>query len=320
MIAWSGIWACSDGLPCVTEGASRKFACECPPGTHYALKAGSSSQSECVEDAKSTDSGSQSPPPNDQRRDGSARGGDSATANADADDPSSQDAAESDATGNEDVTDGGPASPQTDASDGTTADSAVSKVDAGKGPTADAAMSKVDASNGPTADSATSMPDAGGEEPPSSKVEGSAIAANCSSYGTAKNGMCGGYYCGITLEDLASEFKPGNKCDITPAKTCDGQLTRDFAKCARDTKSNPANAFDSDEQIRAKVATCVKMIAANADLAAGCLSCFLDAEQCASNNCLTTCLSGDGPSCDKCRLDNNCNQPVSTCVGLPTPF
>ncbi|MET0283605.1 MAG: hypothetical protein ABW352_04025 [Polyangiales bacterium] len=161
----------------------------------------------------------------------------------------------------------------------------------------------------------------GGEEPPlESKIAGSGLEAKCSSYGTAKGGMCAGYYCGITIETLAAEYKPGNKCDTTPEKICDGQLTRDVAKCARDTKSNPLNALDTTEQIREKTATCIMKIPANADTEPDCLDCFLDAAQCASDNCLTQCLTGDSATCDKCRLDNDCNQPVPSCAGFPTPF
>ena len=46
----------------------------------------------------------------------------------------------------------------------------------------------------------------------------------------------------------------------------------------------------------------------------------LDAAQCASDNCLTQCLSGDSSGCDTCRMNNNCNQPVPTCAGFPSPF
>jgi hypothetical protein len=179
----------------------------------------------------------------------------------------------------------------------------------------------VDAGDEPTEDATMSQSDAGEEpEPMESKIKGSGIAAKCLSYGLPKNGMCAGYYCGITAEDLAAEYKPGNKCDTTPEKICEGQLTRDVAKCARDTKSNPANSFDSDAQIRAKVQTCVLKIPAHADTEEDCLSCFLDAAQCASSNCLTQCLIGDSAQCDKCRMDNNCNQPVPACAGFPTPF
>lgn len=159
------------------------------------------------------------------------------------------------------------------------------------------------------------------DPPMESVIKGSGIAAKCSSYGLPKNGMCAGYYCGIKVDAVMAEYKPAaSKCDTTPEEICDGQLTRDVAKCARDTKSNPLNALDSDEMIRAKVQTCVTKIAANKDIEQDCLDCFLDAAQCASDNCLTQCLTGDSATCDKCRMDNDCNQSVPTCAGLPSPF
>jgi hypothetical protein len=51
-----------------------------------------------------------------------------------------------------------------------------------------------------------------------------------------------------------------------------------------------------------------------------CLSCFIDAAQCAGDNCLIECLSGDSPGCDACRLENDCEQPVFACTALPSPF
>jgi hypothetical protein len=42
--------ACGEQLPCLTKGASREFDCECPPGTLYTQKAGST-EAECLENS-----------------------------------------------------------------------------------------------------------------------------------------------------------------------------------------------------------------------------------------------------------------------------
>lgn len=51
-----------------------------------------------------------------------------------------------------------------------------------------------------------------------------------------------------------------------------------------------------------------------------CLACTIDAAQCAGDNGLIQCLAGDSAQCDACRKENNCDQPVFSCGGLPTPF
>lgn len=157
-------------------------------------------------------------------------------------------------------------------------------------------------------------------DPVDSKIKGSALDAKCSSYGLAKDGQCAGYYCGVTIDDIRAELRTDSLCDPNPEKICDGGLTREVGKCARETKSNPLNALDSEEMIRAKVQACILKNAAYADTDLECLGCFLDAAQCASDNCLTQCLTGDSATCDQCRLDNDCNQTVPSCAGFPSPF
>ncbi len=154
-----------------------------------------------------------------------------------------------------------------------------------------------------------------------SLIKGSAMRAGCSSY-QAREGdnQCAGYYCGVSKKTIENELKSGSgKCNPTAEDVCAGTVTTRVAKCARETKSNPLNALDSDAVIREKTLACVKM-APEIDSSDECLGCFLDAAQCASNNCLTQCLTGDSPNCDTCRINNNCNQPVPLCAGLPSPF
>jgi len=161
----------------------------------------------------------------------------------------------------------------------------------------------------------------GGGGDTTSVIKGSAMKAGCSSY-QAREGdnQCAGYYCGVSKKTIEAELKPGTgKCSPTAEDVCAGTVTTRVAKCARETKSNPLNALDSDAVIREKTLACVKMDPA-IDSTDECLGCFLDAAQCASKNCLTQCLTGDSANCDDCRLKNNCNQPVPICAGLPSPF
>jgi hypothetical protein len=150
-------------------------------------------------------------------------------------------------------------------------------------------------------------------------VAGSALAAGCSSYQPPANGMCGGYYCGVTEEILARESTPNAKCSGTAAFKCEGRIVLVVGACARSIKS--AMPFASNDELRPLIRDCVFEDAEIQQMVhAECLSCFIDAAQCAGDNCLIECLSGDSASCDACRLDNNCEQPVFPCTGLPNPF
>lgn len=159
-------------------------------------------------------------------------------------------------------------------------------------------------------------------EPAPSVIEGTYV--NCSSYTAAAGNSCSGYYCSVTAADLAAELQPGTgPCsNLEPDRVCGGRLTQLTGACARSTKSNPLNAFDTDAQLRVKIRECIYEDPDfdEQTVPVECTECFLDAAQCASDFCLTTCLAGDSPECDACRLENDCNQPVPTCGGLPSPF
>ena len=147
----------------------------------------------------------------------------------------------------------------------------------------------------------------------------------CSSYGAEADGLCGGYYCNVTEDEIMAAFTPGlGPCGMNPdiegtvRRACSGSLTARVGRCAREVKS--ANVLDSDAQLRVKIQACIYEDAEFTEVPAECLSCFLDAAQCASDHCLIQCLAGDSAACDTCRLENGCNQPVPTCAGLPNPF
>jgi hypothetical protein len=150
-------------------------------------------------------------------------------------------------------------------------------------------------------------------------VAGSALRAGCSSYQPPANGMCGGRYCGVTEEMIARESTPNAKCSSTAAFKCEGRIVLVVGACARRIKS--AMPFASNDELRPMIRDCVFEDAEIKQMLNDeCLSCFIDAAQCAGDNCLIECLAGDSASCDTCRLDNNCEQPVFPCTGLPNPF
>ena len=95
-------------------------------------------------------------------------------------------------------------------------------------------------------------------------------------------------------------------CGGDPDFTCNGNLVTIAA---------------SNYSLRPMIQDCVyKDATIKAKVPPACLSCFIDAAVCAGDNCLLQCLSGDSPTCDSCRKQNDCEQPVFSCGGLPSPF
>lgn len=179
-----------------------------------------------------------------------------------------------------------------------------------------------DASTGGKSDASTSKDDAG-TGTMTSNITGSATRAKCSSYGEPSGGMCAGYFCGVTEADIAAalESKPSTVCPAaTGESVCSGDLTTYVGDCARTEKLR--NLLLSDEELRPKVQECVykKDEALRKDTPPACISCFLDAAQCASANCLDACIGGNNAPCDACRQEHNCNEPVMKCAELPSPF
>ena len=142
---------------------------------------------------------------------------------------------------------------------------------------------------------------------------------SCASYATPMNGKCGSYYCNVDLPTLTMAIDPMTVCGKDPEFTCNGNLVIAVGTCARQVKSE--NLLDSNDALKPKVEACVYEDAViKQKVAPECLSCFIGAAICAGDNCLTQCLAGDSPGCDACRKQNNCEAPVFSCGGLPTPF
>jgi hypothetical protein len=142
---------------------------------------------------------------------------------------------------------------------------------------------------------------------------------NCASYAMPSNGKCGTYYCGVDQATLTMAIDPMAVCGGDPDFTCNGNLVTSVGSCARMVKS--ANIAASNDTLRPLVQDCVyKDATIKAKVPPACLSCFVNAAVCAGDNCLLQCLSGDSPACDNCRKQNNCEQPVFSCGGLPSPF
>jgi hypothetical protein len=149
-------------------------------------------------------------------------------------------------------------------------------------------------------------------------VAGTAEPAGCYSYTTPSDGMCGSHYCGVTEAQLRAEIPEDSVCG-DPEFACTGNLVTVAGACARRIKGNMP--FASNEALRPSIVSCVNEDPEIAQrVSSGCLDCFLDALDCISQACLTDCLNGDSPQCDRCGRNAGCFDPVYSCGGLPDPY
>lgn len=145
---------------------------------------------------------------------------------------------------------------------------------------------------------------------------------SCQSYTPPANGMCAGWFCGVNEETLAKAIDPMSECGGDAAMLCSGAVPEAVGQCARELKTSMAGA--TDEELRPLIEQCVYQ--ANPEIQEKtpqkCLACTIDVAQCAGqiDTCLFSCLSGNSPECDTCRLQNNCDQMVFPCLGLPSPI
>ncbi|MET0283610.1 MAG: hypothetical protein ABW352_04050 [Polyangiales bacterium] len=193
--------------------------------------------------------------------------------------------------------------------------------DAGPAPSDDQEPPPADGPTDPDEPPPDDVPPDDGE-PMQSEIAGSALAAKCSTYGKRTEQMCAGVFCGVTLAQIEAELDPAATCAVTAEQICAGKMPTTTALCARQIKSDPFNALDSDAMLRTKIRDCIyttePSIKENAS--PKCTDCFLDAALCSSTHCVAQCLTGDSAECDKCRDANDCTQPVFGCAGVPNPF
>jgi len=169
------------------------------------------------------------------------------------------------------------------------------------------------------------------------KVEGSAIAHNCSSstgpymFSTAcppehaPNPMppfCDGYYCGTNYSDLRAESPTTAKCgkDFDLREICNGEVSHIMGCCGREAAIAAPSPDPGNAGFRKLVEECVAKSATIKDMSSGCKECYVDGVVCAKQNCLVACLPGDTPDCDACRATNKCTSNFYACGGIPDPF
>jgi hypothetical protein len=143
--------------------------------------------------------------------------------------------------------------------------------------------------------------------------------ASCQSYTEATADKCGGWYCGVDQATLTAAVDPSTVCGGNVELLCNNSVVLKVGECARTIKAEMLTA--TNEELRPPVRDCVFE---DATIKMGatpeCVDCLIDAASCASDNCLTQCLTGDSEGCDSCRIENGCDQMVFSCGGLPAPI
>jgi hypothetical protein len=155
--------------------------------------------------------------------------------------------------------------------------------------------------------------------PPSEALKGT--GADCHSYTEMMGDKCQGWYCGVTEAELAAAVNPKARCGGDVGLLCKGTVTTRVGECAREKKL--ANLDKSNEELRPLVRDCAyEDEQIREKVPEDCLDCIIDVADCAGavDNCLASCLSGDSPGCDACRLSKNCDPQVFVCGQLPSPL
>lgn len=145
-------------------------------------------------------------------------------------------------------------------------------------------------------------------------VAGSKAAANCDATKKSSGELCASLYCGVSKTDILAELASGAKCssDKEVSLACEATTSAAVGKCARDS------AFSLDPVSATR--DCARKNTQLTGVSDACLECYVVSAKCGKDNCTSQCLSGDSPSCDKCRIANGCTTAFYTCSGLPSPL
>lgn len=164
------------------------------------------------------------------------------------------------------------------------------------------------------------LPDAGKRDAAPEKDAGLACGARADGtpLDTSKMGGCYYFLCNETEESVLAQATKGGACagpkDV--AIQCEGQSPRTVAECAR---SN-AGLLEDIKVFEQAVTDCARTDERlSKDFSDACLACNVKSAVCAADKCLSECVSGDSPECDKCRITNECEATFYKCGGLPDP-
>lgn len=125
-------------------------------------------------------------------------------------------------------------------------------------------------------------------------------------------GVCAGYNCLRTREQLRAAMNPQGACssEQAVALACDGRVGKAALQCTQES------VFALN--VERAVTTCLKRDTAIGQLSNGCLGCFVDEALCTLSRCFAACTLTEGSDCKACR-QTLCSAALATCSGLPAP-
>jgi hypothetical protein len=129
---------------------------------------------------------------------------------------------------------------------------------------------------------------------------------------------CMGFFCNWTIQQIECQTTK-RVCEKFAARLlgCDNTVQDVASSCARSVQTSlllGGNASDFYPMTRACTAEGI-----GEDIGDDCLDCYIASSECARDNCVIECLSGDSPACDVCREDAGCTPQFHECSGIPNP-
>jgi hypothetical protein len=136
--------------------------------------------------------------------------------------------------------------------------------------------------------------------------------AGCAQASTSDAGMCPGYGCRTSAQQLRMAMDSQGACTSAEALAvaCDGRVTNAALQCTQES------AFSLN--IGRSVNACLKRDPQLALLDNDCLECFVDEALCTLSRCFAACTVSDGAACQTCK-HQQCSANLALCTGLPAP-
>jgi hypothetical protein len=147
---------------------------------------------------------------------------------------------------------------------------------------------------------------------PDAALPDAAIDGGCAQVSTSDAGMCPGYGCRTSVQQLRTAIDSEGACTSAQALAvaCDGRVTNAALQCTQES------AFSLN--IGRSVNTCLKRDPQLAMLGNDCLECFVDEALCTLSRCFAACTVSNGATCQTCK-HQQCSANLALCTGLPAP-
>lgn len=136
--------------------------------------------------------------------------------------------------------------------------------------------------------------------------------AGCVAPSSADGGLCPGYGCRTSIQQLRTSMDGEGACSSERALSlaCDGRVSNAALQCTQDS------AFSLN--IGRAVSSCLKRDPQLAMLGDDCLECFVDESLCTLARCFAACTANGSSACQTCK-HQQCSANLALCTGLPAP-